>query len=147
MCRNIQAFKLKEKIIGRKKVGLVPTVLKDPDTNCDVTYPKKIKEILLSYCKKLLTNIPPKEDYLEDIESKIMLHEQRMAERISGGKGNTRSTQNRAQNAIITQVEGSRKDKGRSDPTSIEEKVHKRGGFQSPRQSSTTLTPKQSVPV
>ena len=38
----------------------------------------------MNYCKKLLTNRPPKEDYINDIFMKEIIHENRMKESVQG---------------------------------------------------------------
>ena len=91
------------------------------------------------------TQTPPVKSFF--VKANLAKHELGLQNRFQAEKDNANSAQNRAQSGLNTQVEGSQKGKGRSDPTSIEEKVHKRGGFQSQGQSSTTSEPKQIVPV
>ena len=61
---------------------MVPTIIKDPLTNKEETDPKKIKEISVKYVKELLTNRKPEEEYKVDLETKDMLHNERMMEEI-----------------------------------------------------------------
>ena len=75
-------FHLREKVIGSKKTGTVPTVIKDPDTNKEEDSPTKIKQISVKYVKNLLTNSRPKQGFEEDIEMKRALHNKRMNESI-----------------------------------------------------------------
>ena len=61
-------FTLKEKILGKKKIGQEPTILKDPDTGKELSKHDEIKEASLNYCVQLLTNLQPKDEYREIIE-------------------------------------------------------------------------------
>ena len=50
-------FKVKDKVVGKKKVGQEATVLMDPK-NCDeVTTPAEIKQVSIDYCQDLLTTL------------------------------------------------------------------------------------------
>ena len=71
-------FHLKNKVTGPKKAGLVPTVIRNPETNKEETEPRRIRDVSVKYVKKLLTNRNPKEEYKEDMEMKRLLHENRM---------------------------------------------------------------------
>ena len=75
-------FKLKEKILGKKKVGQEPAVIKDPETGFEITKAEEIKQVTLNYCVKLLTNREPKEAYRETIEQLERDHEERMKEKV-----------------------------------------------------------------
>ena len=68
-------FKVKEKVLGKKQASAVPTQIKNPVSGKEETEPKKIKDTCVQYCKKLLTNRLPKEEYVEDINSKHKAHE------------------------------------------------------------------------
>ena len=64
------------------------------------------------------------------IQASLGKHELGLQNRFKG-KSNIISAQNRHTSGLITQIEGSQKGKGRSDPTSMEEEVDIRLGFQS----------------
>ena len=48
-----------------------------------INEPTEIRKSVLKYCKNLLTNRPPSEDFEEDIKIKRILHEKRMEEKVS----------------------------------------------------------------
>ena len=75
-------FNIKESIIGNKKSVQEPTTLINPDTNMEVTSVNEIKSVSLKYCKKLLTNRPPKADFEEILQEKYDAHELRMVQKI-----------------------------------------------------------------
>ena len=75
-------FTLKEKILGKKKIGQEPTILKDPDTGKELSKPDEIKKASLNYCIKLLTNRRPKEEYRDIIEDLEKVHKERMNEKV-----------------------------------------------------------------
>ena len=52
--------------------------MEDPIIKEDVTDPSKIKEVTLNYCKELLTNRAPKDDFVEDMRMKQLVHDVRM---------------------------------------------------------------------
>ena len=59
-------FNLKDKVVGKRKVGQEATVLKDPKTNEEVNTPAGIKKVSIDYCQELLTNREPKDEYVDD---------------------------------------------------------------------------------
>ena len=74
-------FALKNEIIGSKKLSKEPTSIKFPVSNEMISEPERIKETVLHYCKSILTNRPPKDEY-EDVKIKKILHEVRMQEKV-----------------------------------------------------------------
>ena len=75
-------FNLKDKIVGKRKVGQEATVLIDPKTKEEVNTPAGIKKVSIDYCQDLLTNREPKADYKEDLELKQIIHQVRMVEKV-----------------------------------------------------------------
>ena len=75
-------FKIKEKIVGSQSARQEATVLIDPKSKSksEVTTPEDIKRVSLQYCVDLLTNRKPKEDYMEEVWLKDMVHLIRMEE-------------------------------------------------------------------
>ena len=76
-------FKLRESIVGPKKSELVPTVIRNPDTGKEETNPEKIKDVSVKFVRNLLTNRKPREEYVEDLRMKRLLHNARMEENTS----------------------------------------------------------------
>ena len=81
------------------------------------------------------------------IKASLGKHELGLQNRVQQEKLNANAMQNRAPSGLRNQLEGSQKGKGRSDPTYIEEKAHKRRGFHLQGPSSTDSEPKHIVPV
>ena len=54
----------------------------DPASGEEVTTPEEIKRVSLQYCKDLLTNRKPKDEYAEDYMMKEFVHDVRMTEKI-----------------------------------------------------------------
>ena len=77
-------FKLKEAIVGNKKVTQEPTTLIDPVTKLEVDSVEGIKRISLEYCKNLLTNREPREGFEDIVRNKINIHNERMKEVVEG---------------------------------------------------------------
>ena len=77
-----RVFRLKSDIVGGKKNPQEPTAVKDPVTGEIVTDPTKIKNIVISFVKQLLTNRLPSIGYENDLYVKRLLHETRMSERL-----------------------------------------------------------------
>ena len=50
-------FKVKDKVVGKKKVGQEATVLMDPKTSDEVTTSAEIKQGSIDYCQDLLTTL------------------------------------------------------------------------------------------
>ena len=73
-------FRVREKVVGPKSSKQEATVIIDSKTNLEVSTPEEIKRVSLQYCVDLLTNREPKEDFIEDIYWKNMVHEVRMEE-------------------------------------------------------------------
>ena len=71
-------FKLKEGVVGPKSVETEAVSLLDPESGCEITSAVGIKKASLEYCKKLLTNRAPKDEYVEITEQKLSLHLRRM---------------------------------------------------------------------
>ena len=60
-------FRLKDDIVGPKKIAQEAVVLLDYTSNEVVNEPSQIKRVSLEYCKDLLKNRKPKNGYEEDI--------------------------------------------------------------------------------
>ena len=73
-------FDVKERIIGGKKNAGEPHVIKHPKTGNLLFKPKEMKKASVQYCKELLTNRVPKEEFEEDLTWKRIIHEVRMKE-------------------------------------------------------------------
>ena len=67
--------------MGRKQAANVPTLIKDPVSGEEITDPKKIKEASVQYCKRLLTNREPKDEYKVDLEAKDLIHNEIMRQK------------------------------------------------------------------
>ena len=78
--RSAAIFSLRTTIVGSKSSKQEATVLIDPKSKSEVTTPEDIKRVSLQYCVDLLTNRKPKEDYIEDIWLKDIVHLVRMEE-------------------------------------------------------------------
>ena len=79
--RSAQIFRQRETILGNKMKAQEIVAVRNVSTNELVTNVSEIKEITLKYCKDLLTNREPKEEYIEVIRSKEEVHKVRMLER------------------------------------------------------------------
>ena len=55
-------------------------MVKDPETEVEITDPAEIRKVSLAYCVNLLTNRAPKEDFKEEVDLKILVHDARMKE-------------------------------------------------------------------
>ena len=78
---NVAAiFKLKEAVVGSKKVSQEATTLLDPDSNEEVNSVSEIKRVSLTYCRNLLTNRNPSENFVDILKEKTEVHDQRMVE-------------------------------------------------------------------
>ena len=64
--RSAAIFDLKQRVVGSEDDPPEAVVLEDPDTGRIVDSPEEIKRVSLKYCKDLLTNRTPKEEF-EDI--------------------------------------------------------------------------------
>ena len=80
--KSAAIFKLKEKVVGAKKIQQEATILIDPETKNEINTVAEIKSVSLKYCKDLLTNRAPRDDFKEVLENKSNLHEIRMNELI-----------------------------------------------------------------
>jgi hypothetical protein len=67
-------FKVKDKVVGKKKVGQEATVLMYPKSSDEVTTPAGIKQVSIDCCQDLLTNREPKEEFKEDLLLKQIIH-------------------------------------------------------------------------
>ena len=76
--RSASVFKLKEMIVGSKKQKQEPSSVKDTKSNKEVFDVDNIKKKTLEYCVDLLTNRQPRDDFLNDVESKNSIHDVRM---------------------------------------------------------------------
>ena len=79
--RSAAIFKLKEKVVGSKKEGMVS--MKDPITGSILYDPDQLKEASEDYLSNLLTNREPKVGYEQGLKTLRSLHEVRMSEEIS----------------------------------------------------------------
>ena len=75
-------FRLREKILGKKKSPQEKVVLIDPETGDQVTSPSEIKRVSLAYLTNLLTKKHSPEIFVEEITAKRNLHFMRMEERV-----------------------------------------------------------------
>ena len=80
--KSAAIFKVKGKIVGPKASAQEATILTDPKTGAEVSTPDDIKRVSLQYCKDLLTNREPKEEFIEDVLLKELVHCARMSESI-----------------------------------------------------------------
>ena len=80
--KSAAVFKLKEKIVGSKKVGQEAVSMKDPISGELIVDNDKLKEASVNYVSNLLTNRSPLEDFKEEFETTEALHELRMNEDI-----------------------------------------------------------------
>ena len=78
--KSASVFKLKEKIVGSKKVAQEAVSMKDPDTGEIILENMKLKEASIKYVSNLLTNRSPKDDYKEEFDIMVSLHDLRMEE-------------------------------------------------------------------
>ena len=75
-------FKLKDEVVGGKKVAQEATSIKIPETGEIITDPMRIKSESLKFCENLLTNRLPKPEFEEELRAKERLHALRMKEKI-----------------------------------------------------------------
>ena len=80
--RSALVFKLKEKVVGAKKVSQEATVIIDPKSKKEVNTPVEIKRVSIEYCQNLLTNREPKPEFTDDLEMKYIIHRMRMMEEV-----------------------------------------------------------------
>ena len=73
-------FKLKEKILGSKKISQEAVSMEDPQTGLIIVEKEKLKEASVKYVSSLLQNREAKEEYKAEFESMENLHEIRAAE-------------------------------------------------------------------
>ena len=78
--RAASIFKLKENIVGAKRSPLEPFAVIDPQTGFEVMEPEAIKGVCLKYVVNMLTNRPPKAEFIELVNAKVRLHWMRMNE-------------------------------------------------------------------
>ena len=79
--RNTKVFKLMEKIRGPKKQGQEASAVRDHKTKELVVSPEEIEKVSLEYCKEVLTNNVPDNEYEMEIKIKEKIHEVRMEEK------------------------------------------------------------------
>ena len=72
--------KLKQKIIGGRKIGQEPTSIKDPETGDLLVSSNDIKTTTLKYCVKNLADNQVKDSVKSIVMLKQMLHEMRINE-------------------------------------------------------------------
>ena len=81
--RGISAaiFTLKEKILGKKKIGQEQVMVLEPETRKELYSPNEIKEASLNYCVNLLKKNEPNGKFAKDALEKRELHNARLLER------------------------------------------------------------------
>ena len=72
--RSAAIFKLKESILGSKKVGQEAVAMEDPENGMLIVEKEKLKEASSKYVSKLLTNRDPKCEYKREFEFMESLH-------------------------------------------------------------------------
>ena len=65
-----QVWKVRKKVIGEKKGKILPTAIKDPETNKLVVNANKIKQVTLKYCMDTLRNNEPEDEFKKEINHK-----------------------------------------------------------------------------
>ena len=108
--KSAAIFKLKGKITGLKSSCQEATVLVDPASGEEVTTPEEIKRVSLQYCKDLLTNRKPKDEYAEDYMMKEFVHDVRMTEKIEDDIEELSSVKFNRTYGILTKKLGSKYD-------------------------------------
>ena len=78
--RTTRIFRLKQKIVGNRKVGQEPTAIKDPDSGDLLVSSHDINKTSLDYCVKNLSNNEVSDNVKVIVELKEILHELRMKE-------------------------------------------------------------------
>ena len=81
--KSAAVFKLKEKIVGSKKVAQEQVSMKDPVSGELIVENDKLREASVKYVSNLLTNRSPLEDFKEELEIMESLHDLRMKEDIN----------------------------------------------------------------
>ena len=102
-------FKLKEKIVGSKKISQEAVSMKDPETGEIIVENDKLKEASVKYVSNLLTNRNPKEDFKEEFKLMESLHEVRMKEEDEGSVPNDISDKDF--NEFLKQISKKKKEK------------------------------------
>ena len=80
--KSAAVFALKDKILGRKKSQPEKIVLTDPVTGKDAYSPEEIKRVTVNYLTHILKTKEPEGKYIEFVNKKRDLHEERMLETI-----------------------------------------------------------------
>ena len=80
-----QVFKIAKSVRGIEKEGVKAHAVKDPTTNKLIVNQEEIKQVSVSYCKKVLTKNEPSEGYENMAKMKEKLHEYRMNNRLEEG--------------------------------------------------------------
>ena len=75
-------FSVKEKILGKKKDSGEPHAIRNSKTGDLIFHSSGIKETSVKYCKDLLTNRDPEEEYVDDLIWKREVHNVRMCEHV-----------------------------------------------------------------
>ena len=65
-----RVWAIRKKVIGRKKVDMLPSAIRDPATKKLVVNTTNIKETVLRYCVETLSNNEPEERFKEEIVKK-----------------------------------------------------------------------------
>ena len=73
-------FKLKAKVTGEKKEAAEAMAIKDPVTGDMIYESDEIRNASLKYCKTLLKDKKPDDDYALDVKVRELLHDARMSE-------------------------------------------------------------------
>ena len=78
--KSAAVFKLKDKIVGNKKVGQEAVSMKDPVSGELIVEQEELKKASAKYVSSLLTNRPPLNEFKEEFECMEALHDLRMNE-------------------------------------------------------------------
>ena len=76
--KSAAVFKLKDKIVGSKKIAQEAVSMKDPESGELIIENEKLKEASAKYVSNLLTNRIPLEEFRDEFHSMEFLHEIRM---------------------------------------------------------------------
>ena len=72
--KSAAIFKVKDALLGKKKVSQDQVAIIDPESGGTVYSPEEIKKVSLQYCVTLLTNRKPKPEYAEIIAFEERIH-------------------------------------------------------------------------
>ena len=78
-------FQIRKSIQGCKKGAMEAQAVKDPLTGKLAVSNKEIQEVSLNYCKSVLMNNEPRDEYKREVMMKEQIHEERMKENAGSG--------------------------------------------------------------